>query len=49
MADDGSMVEVGKLLLEVLYLWEIERGDVGVVGVIGGVVLVVVFGAVEGF
>src|ERR1700689_4488763 len=43
-----SAVEARKLLLEMLYLWQVEGGYVGVVGMIGGIVLVVVFGAIEG-
>jgi hypothetical protein len=45
----GGYVEVGELLLEMLDLGEVEGGDVGVVGMIRGVVLVVIFGAIEGF
>lgn len=45
----ASVVEVGKLLLEVFDFGEVEGGDVGVVGVKGGVVLVIVFGAIKGF
>jgi hypothetical protein len=48
-AGAGSVVEVGKLLLEMLDLGEVEGGDVGIVGMIGGIVLVIVFGAIEGF
>jgi len=46
---EGSAVEVGKLLVEVFYLGKVVGGDVGVVGMKGGVVLMVVFGAIEGF
>jgi hypothetical protein len=45
----SSVVEVGKLLLQMSNLWQVERGYVGVVRMHGGVILVVVFGAVEGF
>jgi hypothetical protein len=44
-----SVIEVGKLLLEMFDFGEVEGGYVGVVGVKGGVILVVVFGAIEGF
>ena len=45
----SSVIEVGKLLSEMLDLGEVEGGYVGVVGMHGGVILVVVFGPVEGF
>src|ERR1700679_2524060 len=44
----SSAVKARKLLLEMLYLWQVEGGYVGVVRMIGGIVLVVVFGAIEG-
>src|ERR1700679_1283686 len=44
----SSAVKARKLLLEMLYLWQVEGRYVGVVGMIGGIVLMVVFGAIEG-
>ena len=43
-----SVIEIWELLLEMFDLGGVALGDVGIFGMMGGVVLVIVFGAVEG-
>src|ERR1700722_6990744 len=42
-------VKAGKLLLKVFYLGKVEHGDVPIFRVLGGKILVVVFGAIKSF
>jgi hypothetical protein len=42
-----SDVETGEFLLKMLHFGQVKRRDVGIVGIVGGVVLVIILGAIE--